>query len=95
VTRISIGSSTGTPVKTSSGTTTARPSSLSALELRERFGCLGVVVDAKPQAVGFYQGLGSTPLAVVRGQLGDRPEPLPMFLSVRSIESAGAGSVPP
>ena len=67
----------------------------SALELRERFGCLGVVVDAKPQAVGFYQGLGFTPLAVVRGQLGDRPEPLPMFLSVRSIETAGAGSVPP
>ena len=95
MTRISIGSSTGTPVKTSSGTTSARPSSLCALELRERFGCLGVVVDAKPPAVGFYQGLGFTPLAVVRGQLGERPEPLPMFLSVRSIETAGAGSVPP
>jgi GNAT superfamily N-acetyltransferase len=57
----------------------------SALELRERFGCLGVVVDAKPQVLGFYEGLGFKPLAAVRGLLGDRPEPLPMFLPTRAI----------
>jgi GNAT superfamily N-acetyltransferase len=49
------------------------------------FGCIGVVVDAKPKAVAFYERYGSTALDVVQGQLGDRPEPTPMFLEIGAI----------
>jgi GNAT superfamily N-acetyltransferase len=48
-------------------------------------GCLGVVVDAKPEAVGFYQKLGFNPLEATAGQLGDRPQPLPMFLELGAV----------
>jgi GNAT superfamily N-acetyltransferase len=48
-------------------------------------GCVGVVVDAKPEAVGFYRTLGFFELQAVAGQLGDRPEPLPMFLELGAI----------
>lgn len=48
-------------------------------------GCLGVVVDAKPEAVGFYRKLGFMELQAIAGQLGDRPEPLPMFLELAAI----------
>jgi GNAT superfamily N-acetyltransferase len=52
------------------------------------FGCIGVVVDAKPQAVSFYKRYGFTALEVVQGHLGDRPEPLPMFLEIGAIPVA-------
>lgn len=48
-------------------------------------GCCGVVVDAKPEAVGFYEKFGFIPLEAASGQLGDRPEPLPMFLELGAI----------
>ena len=48
-------------------------------------GCLGVVVDAKPEAVGFYRKLGFIALEKMAGQLGDRPEPLPLFLELGAI----------
>lgn len=55
-----------------------------AVEVRDRLGCVGVVTDAKADAVGFYQGLGFVPLAGVReGVLvGD---PSPMFLGIEVI----------
>jgi GNAT superfamily N-acetyltransferase len=59
-----------------------------ALDLRDRFGCMGVIVDAKPGAVGFYEGLGLMKLDVTSGDLGDRPEPIPMFLSAKEIARA-------
>lgn len=49
------------------------------------FGCVGIVVDAKPDAVAFYEKLGFVQLEVAAGQLGDRPEPLPMFLEVGAV----------
>ncbi len=58
------------------------------LELRERFGCVGVVVDAKAAAIPFYSKLGFRPLEPISGTLGDRPEPMPMFLAVRRIAAA-------
>ena len=57
-----------------------------ALDLRERVGCIGVVVDAKPEAGGFYQDLGFVELDTVSGTLGDRPEPIPMFLPIKKIQ---------
>jgi GNAT superfamily N-acetyltransferase len=58
--------------------------SVCALAQRMTFdwGCVGIVVDAKPEAVGFYEKLGFVPLNAAAGQLGDRPEPLPMFLEI-------------
>lgn len=49
------------------------------------FGCAGVVVDAKPAAVAFYERLGFLRLETLAGELGDRPQPLPMFLELGQI----------
>jgi len=59
-----------------------------ALQMRDRFGCVGVVVDAKVSAIPFYRELGFRPLEAIQGALGDRPEPLPMFLAIRRIAAA-------
>jgi catechol 2,3-dioxygenase-like lactoylglutathione lyase family enzyme len=48
-------------------------------------GCVGIVVDAKPEAVDFYRRLGFEALEALAGALGDRPEPLPMFLELGAI----------
>ena len=62
-----------------------------ALDLRDRVGCAGVVVDAIANAASFYHRLGFMPLSAGRGTLAARPEPLPMFLPVKLIEKARAG----
>jgi len=54
-------------------------------EMAQSVGCVGVVVDAKPEAVAFYARYGFEPLDVIEGKLGSRPEPLPMFLPIGSI----------
>lgn len=56
-----------------------------AHRMADDLGCIGVVVDAKPEAVPFYERLGFTKLGALAGQLGDRPEPLPMFLELGAI----------
>ncbi len=53
--------------------------------LAKDVGCLGVVVDAKEGAVGYYEKLGFVSLEVEAGDLGDRPGPLPMFLELGAI----------
>ncbi len=63
-----------------------------ALEMRDRAGCIGVVVDAKPDAVAFYSTLGFKTIELVSGALGDRPEPIAMLLPIQQIELA-AGEV--
>lgn len=55
-----------------------------ALEQRDRLGCVGVVTDAKPEAVRFYEGLGFVPFEGVREGLLVG-EPLPMFLGIEVI----------
>ena len=61
-----------------------------AVEQRDRIGCVGIVTDAKPEAVGFYQGLGFVPVEGVREGLL-HGEPLPMFLAIDTIASALEG----
>ncbi len=60
-----------------------------ALELAERMsvevGCVGLVVDAKAGAAGFYRRLGFVSLEVVEGASAQRPEPTPMFLALGSL----------
>ncbi len=58
-----------------------------ALGQRDRSGCVGVVTDAKPDAVAFYERYGFVPLEGVReGAL--HGEPTPMFLPVGTIAAA-------
>ena len=58
-----------------------------AIEQRDRLGCVGVLTDAKPAAVAFYERLGFQALEGVReGRLVS--ELLPMFLGIETIATA-------
>ena len=60
---------------------------LIAVEQQAKIGCLGVVSDAKPDAISFYERLGFIPLSGVReGRI--HGDPLPMFLDVRLLKAA-------
>lgn len=59
-----------------------------ALDMRDRVGCIGVVVDAKPDAVTFHSSMGFKPIDLISGALGDRPEPVAMFLPIGEIAAA-------
>ena len=51
-------------------------------------GCAGVVVDAKPEAVSFYERLGFVRLEVLAGEVGDRPLRQSMFLELGQVPTA-------
>lgn len=53
-----------------------------ARDLSESVGC---VVDAKTEAIGFYESLGFVQLEALGGELGDRPIPTPLFLPLSAI----------
>lgn len=60
-----------------------------ALDLREGFGCVGVVVDAKPSAAGYYASFGFRPLPVTFGQIEGTDGPTTqMFLPIGTIGKA-------
>lgn len=59
-----------------------------ALTMKSNYGCIGVVVDAKPESIEFYKKLGFVSLQIVSGELGDKPEPEALFLSIKVIEKA-------
>ncbi len=57
-----------------------------ARRMAEDVGCVGVVVDAKTEAIGFCRRLGFSLMGeLVEGELGDRPKPVPMFLPLGKI----------
>ncbi len=58
-----------------------------AEQMMDEYGCVGVLVDAKADAVSFYRRYGFVALQVVEGAAPQRPAPTPMFLAL--------GSVPP
>lgn len=60
-----------------------------ALRLAGEFGCVGVVVDAKPSAVPFYARFGFVAFPMEEGMSGSRPVPTAMFLSLSKIRAAG------
>jgi GNAT superfamily N-acetyltransferase len=70
------------------GTLLLRSVLLMAQWMAAEIGCAGLLVDAKPEAVPFYEKLGFTALEAVRGELGDRPEPQPMFLEINQVPGA-------
>lgn len=59
-----------------------------ALQMADDYGCVGVTVDAKPDAGAFYAKYGFVPVDAVEGRSDARPAPTPMFLSIRAIRSA-------
>jgi GNAT superfamily N-acetyltransferase len=59
-----------------------------ASRMGREYGCIGVVVDAKPRAVEFYAKMGFIPLEAVEGRSDARPQPLPMFLSMRALRAS-------
>jgi len=59
-----------------------------ALEMKSRYGCIGIVVDAKQESAEFYQKLGFIALQALAGELGDRPQPIPLFLPIHTVEQA-------
>lgn len=61
-----------------------------AHEMGGLLGCVGVVVDSKPEAVAFYEQYGFVALEAEAGHLGDRPEPTPMFLEIGAIPKSNA-----
>ncbi|MFZ5471452.1 MAG: GNAT family N-acetyltransferase [Myxococcota bacterium] len=58
---------------------------LLAREMAQKVGCLGVVVDAKADAIAFYESYGFEHMEALAGELGDRPAPSAMFLPLGSI----------
>lgn len=61
-----------------------------AVSQRDSVGCVGVVTDAKPGAIAFYEKLGFMPLEGVReGPLHGLPTP--MFLDIHTIAAALEG----
>lgn len=51
-------------------------------EESRRVGCVGVMVDARPEGVGFYERFGFRAMTVLVGASSARPRPVPMFLSI-------------
>jgi predicted N-acetyltransferase YhbS len=60
-----------------------------AVRMAKDYGCAGVVVDAKPDAVDFYAKYGFFHVDAVEGRADTRPQPSAMFLSMRAIGSVG------
>ncbi len=62
-----------------------------ALRMASDYGCVGIAVDAKPDAVEFYTKFGFTPKTGVAGGMHVSPSPLPMWLSIAKLKKAGPG----
>lgn len=56
-----------------------------AHQMARDYGCVGVLVDAKPDAVDYYERFGFFELSTLRGELGERPAPAIMFLELGAI----------
>lgn len=59
-----------------------------AVRLERDYGCIGVIVDAKPEAIDFYSKYGFMAVDAVEGQSDARPQPVTMFLSMNAINAA-------
>jgi hypothetical protein len=56
--------------------------------MADDFGCVGVIVDAKPDAQAFYAKYGFVAVEAVEGLSDARPAPTAMFLPLRAIRHA-------
>jgi GNAT superfamily N-acetyltransferase len=77
------------------GTALLASATVIALEMRVRVGCVGIVVDAKPDARGFYERKGFRAMAVTSRMAGAGASPTRLFLNLsHALQSANhIGSV--
>jgi GNAT superfamily N-acetyltransferase len=61
---------------------------LLALDMADRVGCAGVVVDAKPGAIEFYAKYGFAAFEVIEGESEARPRPTSMWLPISAVKRA-------
>jgi len=60
-----------------------------AMSMSKDYGCVGVIVDAKGAALGFYEGFGFIPLDLLEGQSKARPGfATTMLISIKTIQLA-------
>lgn len=59
-----------------------------ASRMADEVGCAGVVVDAKPGAIGFYAKYGFGAFEPIEGESQARPRPTTMWLPIRAIRAA-------
>lgn len=59
-----------------------------ARRMADDYGCVGIVVDAKADAIEFYAKYVFIPVEAVHGQSEARPRPTPMFLAMRAVKKA-------
>jgi GNAT superfamily N-acetyltransferase len=65
-----------------------------ASSLEKDYGCVGIVVDAKREAIDFYARYGCVKLAAVEGASDARPSQTLMFLPMRAIAATLAKERP-
>jgi GNAT superfamily N-acetyltransferase len=70
------------------GATLLRHVFLLALQMSQEYGCIGILVDAKRNAVEFYARFGFSPLEISEGEIEARPKPTPLFLPLELIAAA-------
>ncbi len=70
------------------GATLLRHVFVLALQMSQEYGCVGIVVDAKRDAVEFYARFGFSPLEISEGEIEARPKPTPMFLPLELVAAA-------
>ena len=57
-----------------------------ATNMADDFGCTGIAVDSKPEAVTFYAKYGFVPFDAIEGNSEARPRATMMFLPIRAIK---------
>jgi GNAT superfamily N-acetyltransferase len=78
------------------GTKMLHASAIIAAEMRARVGCVGMVVDAKPESARFYEVRGFRRLPVTSRAAGAGAPPLRLFSDLRHLGDAAAlASRPP
>ncbi len=65
------------------GKTLLRHVCLLATQMSADFGCVGLLVDAKPEAAGYYETFGFLRLEPVTGEAP--MQPVPMFLAIQKL----------
>lgn len=71
------------------GKTLLRHVCLLATQMSADFGCVGLLVDAKPEALGYYEAFGFLCLEPVTGEAA--MQPLPLFLAINKLARLTAG----
>lgn len=67
------------------GSALLRAAFVAAWRLADEVGCVGLLVDAKGDAVPFYERFGFEAVTLLAGEVGDRPIPITMFLELGAV----------